>query len=114
MNKITFDLSNALHSTLGNGNGITEKELSKFNELFKGVLRKVNEQRVWAELPFMDLPCAGTGEIEEVAQKALQEGFENFILLGIGGSSLGGRALKEALVHPEWNLLTKKKRDGYP
>jgi glucose-6-phosphate isomerase len=40
--------------------------------------------------------------------------FENFIVLGIGGSSLGTKALKESLIHPLWNLLSKKDRKGYP
>ncbi|HEX9831431.1 MAG TPA: glucose-6-phosphate isomerase [Thermodesulfobacteriota bacterium] len=114
MNKITLDLSNALSSSIGNENGITEKELSDFEEKIRNVLIRVREDRAQAKLAFMDLPCASTKEIDDTAEKVLQNGVEDFIVLGIGGSSLGTRALKEAIIHPEWNLLSAKKRNGYP
>jgi len=114
MNKITFDLSNALSSSLGDENGITGKELSRFENEISGVLRRVREERAQGKLPFMDLPCVSTKEIEDTAQRVLQNEFEDFVLLGIGGSSLGARALKEALLHPAWNLLSKDKRRGHP
>lgn len=114
MNKIAFDLSNALSSSLGDENGITREELSRFESEISGVLRRVREERAQGKLPFMDLPCGNTGEIEDTARRVLQSGFEDFILLGIGGSSLGARAIKEALLHPEWNLLPRDKRKGHP
>src|SRR5512133_3933996 len=36
--------------------------------------------------------------------------FENVLVLGIGGSSLGGRALVSALCHPFHNLLPRERR----
>ncbi|MBI2487313.1 MAG: glucose-6-phosphate isomerase [Deltaproteobacteria bacterium] len=114
MNKITLDLSNALSSSIGNENGITENELNDFEEKIRNVLIRVREERAQGKLAFMDLPCASTKEIEDTAEKVLQNEFEDFIVFGIGGSSLGTRGLKEALIHPEWNLLPHKKRNGYP
>lgn len=109
-----LDLSNALYSSSGNENGITQEELSGFEGDIKQILNRVKEERAEGRLTFMNLPCAGTERIEETANIALENGFEDFVLLGIGGSSLGARALKEALVHPEWNLLSRKDRGGYP
>ncbi len=40
--------------------------------------------------------------------------FDNILVLGIGGSSLGGLALSEALLKPWWNLLDKEQRDNFP
>ena len=40
--------------------------------------------------------------------------FENIIILGIGGSALGGIAVTEALLKPYWNLLSKEQRNNYP
>ncbi|GAF90481.1 unnamed protein product, partial [marine sediment metagenome] len=40
--------------------------------------------------------------------------FENFVVLGIGGSALGNIALQAALNHPYYNLLDKKTRGGMP
>ena len=40
--------------------------------------------------------------------------FDNVLVLGIGGSALGGIAVSEALLKPYWNLLTPEQRDNYP
>ncbi len=40
--------------------------------------------------------------------------FENILVLGIGGSALGGIAVTEALLKPYWNLLTEEQREGMP
>ena len=40
--------------------------------------------------------------------------FENILVLGIGGSALGGLAVTEALLKPYWNLLTPEQRNGLP
>src|SRR6266545_4431870 len=37
-------------------------------------------------------------------------GLENLLVLGIGGSSLGGRAIVSALSHPFHNLLPRERR----
>ncbi|HEX3035473.1 MAG TPA: glucose-6-phosphate isomerase [Thermodesulfobacteriota bacterium] len=114
MNEITLDLSNALSSNLGNENGITKNELSEFESRVRKALNRIKEESSQGKLPFMGLPCLKTEEIEKTTNALLKDGFEDFILLGIGGSSLGARALKGALVHPEWNLLSKGERKGYP
>lgn len=40
--------------------------------------------------------------------------FDNILVLGIGGSALGGLAVTEALLRPYWNFLSKEKRNNYP
>ena len=40
--------------------------------------------------------------------------FDNILVLGIGGSALGGIAVTEALLKPYWNLLTEEQREGMP
>ena len=46
---------------------------------------------------------------------AMTEGmFENILVLGIGGSALGGMAVCEALLKPYWNLLTPEQRNKLP
>jgi glucose-6-phosphate isomerase len=44
--------------------------------------------------------------------KELSGRFENLLVLGIGGSSLGGRALVAALANPFHNLLPRERRGG--
>jgi glucose-6-phosphate isomerase len=40
--------------------------------------------------------------------------FDDLVVLGIGGSSLGGYALLRALKHPYWNNLSREQRGGLP
>ncbi|WMU93243.1 glucose-6-phosphate isomerase [Microcystis phage MaAM05] len=40
--------------------------------------------------------------------------FSDMVILGIGGSSLGGYALLRALLHPYWNQLSDIQRNGFP
>lgn len=40
--------------------------------------------------------------------------FDNILVLGIGGSALGGIAITEALLKPYWNYLSKEQRNGLP
>jgi glucose-6-phosphate isomerase len=40
--------------------------------------------------------------------------FDELVVLGIGGSSLGGYALLRALRHPYWNQLSNEQREGRP
>ena len=46
---------------------------------------------------------------------AMVEGrFDNILVLGIGGSALGGIAVTEALLKPYWNLLSASDRGNMP
>jgi glucose-6-phosphate isomerase len=51
-------------------------------------------------------------EVETIAQWAKGK-FTDMVVLGIGGSSLGGYALLRALVNPYWNQLPQAQRDGW-
>ena len=44
----------------------------------------------------------------------VEKRFDNILVLGIGGSALGGIAVTEALLKPYWNLLTQEQRNNYP
>ncbi len=52
--------------------------------------------------------------INDYAQ-SIKGKFDDLVILGIGGSSLGGYALLKALRHPQWNqFASAEKRGGYP
>lgn len=53
------------------------------------------------------------GKIEAKAQE-LREQSDRFVVLGIGGSYMGMRALFESLAHPWHNELTREQRQGIP
>ncbi|HEY9746046.1 MAG TPA: glucose-6-phosphate isomerase [Oculatellaceae cyanobacterium] len=52
-------------------------------------------------------------DINTYAQ-SVQGQFSDMVVLGIGGSSLGGYALLRALLHPYWNQLSDAQRNGFP
>jgi glucose-6-phosphate isomerase len=51
-------------------------------------------------------------DIKAYAQQARGK-YTDMLVLGIGGSSLGGYALLKGLCHPYWNALPEAKRDGW-
>ena len=63
----------------------------------------------WRELPYMDE--AIVADIERTAA-AVREGYDNFVVLGIGGSALGPIAVHQALRHLRYNDLPAEKRGG--
>lgn len=63
-------------------------------DLWKGQMRTTHEQSVGA------------------LASALREGCRNLVVIGIGGSSLGAKAIHGALSGSNWNLLKHGERDG--
>lgn len=92
--------SNIMRNIIGI-NGLTENDLETVDiENVKDMVLK----RGYPELAFLDLPLQDISEIKETGEYAQQ--FENFILLGIGGSALGPRSIVHAL-SPFHNYLKK-------
>lgn len=54
-----------------------------------------------------------SGYVKEFASQ-MKGKFENILVLGIGGSALGGIAVTEALLKPYWNLLSNEQRNNMP
>lgn len=72
------------------------------------------DQRRQGKLGFFDLPDQKhqARKIQALAQ-SWRGRFDNFVVVGIGGSALGNIALQTALRHPNWNLLSKDRRKGW-
>jgi glucose-6-phosphate isomerase len=110
--KIAFDYTHMLAESVGAKNGITGKQLERIAPRARKAHESVAEQRSAGKLPFMDLPYRNyAGEILKYA-KAAAPRFENFVVLGIGGSALGAIALQSALNPPFYNLMPAKARRG--
>ncbi len=60
---------------------------------------------------FLKLPYADTTEVKEVAS-FIRENFDAFIVVGIGGSSLGCQTIFNALCHLYHNELSKQERNA--
>lgn len=92
--------------TLNKGN-IT-KAINRLNE----DKNKDGQWLKWIDLPQEELKKAD--EIQTFVDTNVKDKFDDVVLLGIGGSSLGAKTLMGALTNSEWNSMSKEERKGYP
>jgi glucose-6-phosphate isomerase len=113
--RITLDFNNAMDSAVGDKHGIREDEINELKSKVEEISQKIKEDRKLGKLPFMDLPYRreDAREVLQTVSKS-KDRFDNFVVVGIGGSALGNIALQTALNHPYYNLLPKDVRRGHP
>ncbi|MCC6703936.1 MAG: glucose-6-phosphate isomerase [Thermomicrobiales bacterium] len=111
--RLSIDYRNVMAEAIGPEHGLTAAEID-------ALAPKVTTEhdRIWAEhaageQKWFDLPdnTALADEIVAYAQE-VSETYDDYLLVGIGGSSLGAIATIQALAHPHRNLLPKEKRGG--
>jgi len=114
MFKIILNYANCLKDFVGK-NGLSLLEISAFNTKALAARKNIEADRLSGKIGFMDLPYK-TADAKEITKLAnsLAKKFDNFVVIGIGGSALGNIALTQALRHPFWNLLDKKSRKKWP
>jgi glucose-6-phosphate isomerase len=87
--------------------------------------RPVPQEKEPLDAAFMDLPERLLGEYRQKRQSSevgqilatarrLAERVDRVVVLGIGGSYMGARALMEACCHPYHNELSRGERGGWP
>ncbi|MGM0502270.1 MAG: glucose-6-phosphate isomerase [Bacillota bacterium] len=100
--KIKLDVNNMFADTIGAEHGYTKEDIEDLqDEVTKG------HQAIQKEKPgFMKLPDSHVEIAQEIKEFAVEnrEKYDNFVVLGIGGSALGNIALQTALNHPYYNL----------
>ncbi len=115
---IKFDAKNVMIEAIGSEHGLNlQEEFAKYKTKIAKIITDLNlrKDKPGARLQWMNL---GYSEetvwyVKEFA--AMVEGrFDNILVLGIGGSALGGIAVTEALLKPYWNLLSTSDRGNYP
>jgi glucose-6-phosphate isomerase len=111
---IRFDYNAALADVVGAAHGVALKDIEGLQKKAKLIHQDLLEMRKSAKLGFFDLPydAALVKQIKACA-KAIKN-FENFIVLGIGGSALGPICVHSALAHHYHNLGDSKIRKGFP
>jgi glucose-6-phosphate isomerase len=113
--RIRFDFNNAMPEAIGDEHGIREDEINGLAARVRQAHEGLRRRRQAGDLAWMELPYAGDvvrdvlGYVDSVAGR-----FDNFVVLGIGGSALGNIALNSALGHPYHNLLPPAQRQGRP
>jgi glucose-6-phosphate isomerase len=110
MERLVLDVNGCFDAASG---GLAKGELAALAPAAKAVFDQLEERRRSGEIGFPGLPQDRVLAAETVAlARELDARFDNLIVLGIGGSSLGGKALVNALAHPNHNLLPTGRRTG--
>lgn len=108
----TFEYGYCLEKNIGE-NGLLEEEISQIEDVVKASLNKLEDGHSTGDPGFLALPYTS-----DAAKKChrwaieAREKFDTFVLLGIGGSALGPRAIVDILRHPFHNLLADGHRIG--
>lgn len=104
MDRIHLDYTNALADVVGGDHGVDEGELRALADPSRAALESVLGRKD-RDLRWLTLHHA-TGVHDEILQYAasVRGQFRNIVVLGIGGSALGTRALHDALASPYHNL----------
>lgn len=108
--KLDFNL--ATEAQVGKA-GLTRDQLAAFAPKVKAGHAALMADHASGKLGFLKLPDdAPARDAAKVVARDLMAKFDDQLVLGIGGSSLGAKALFTALCHPFHNLLPKDKRPG--
>ncbi|MBK6766604.1 MAG: glucose-6-phosphate isomerase [bacterium] len=102
------------HSKKLAGHGIANEMLRPTVERTVKALDMIRNDRAAGKLPYLDLPEDRKANEQSKEMAAKFQDYENFLLAGIGGSSLGPLAIFSALANPLHNLLSTAKRKGAP
>jgi len=107
---LNLDHNYAMAEFLGES-GLTEADLQALAPRLAACHQDLAAERQSGRLGFMELPYQGqvVKEIRQVA-KPLLEWCWDLVVLGIGGSALGARALRQALCHPQHNKFPMARR----
>jgi len=105
-------------SVIGEENGLNlELEFnnyeSKISDIIKGLNQKKDKPGEWLQWMNLGYNEETVWYVKEFAS-LVENRFDNVVVLGIGGSALGGLAVTEAVLKPYWNLLPKEKRNNFP
>ncbi|MDD5686404.1 MAG: glucose-6-phosphate isomerase [Elusimicrobia bacterium] len=114
MVNIKLDFSNCLSDLVGE-QGINSSELQALYPRLSSAHNIIQQKKSKGSLGFMELPYKNDEaiKIKDYVKKQKSK-FDDFVVIGIGGSALGNIALQTALKHPYWNLLSKKQRKDNP
>lgn len=115
---IKLDYRNVDSNIIGAEHGLEiENEFNSYKDTIKNIIADLNKRK---DKPEQWLQWMNLGYSEETVwyvkeyASMVRGRFENILVLGIGGSALGGIAVTEALLKPYWNFLPEEKRDNFP
>ncbi|MCA9860645.1 MAG: hypothetical protein KC438_13030, partial [Thermomicrobiales bacterium] len=111
--RIRLDYRNAMVSAVGEASGLSDEQLRTVAPRAAKEIERIWVEHAAGDQKWIDLPDnkALVAEIETFATENRSK-YDDFILIGIGGSSLGAISAIQALAHPYRNLLPAAQRGG--
>jgi len=95
--------------------GLERNQLTALQQRFESVQDEVTRRRAAGEYGFYNLVNQGpTVRAIRTFAEGLGQAHDHVLVLGIGGSALGTKALLTALRPPAWNELDDEGRDFFP
>jgi len=112
---IQFRYGRILQDRLDGEHGLPRRRLEELARRFPAVQAEVRQRRAAGEYGFYGL-AEQERTVRQIAgfAEGLGQAYDHVLLLGIGGSALGARALVGALRPPAWNELDDEARDFFP
>lgn len=110
--QIKVDYNNMMADYIGKEQGFTAKNLADNKKLAIQAFETVNKNRGTGMMGWTELPYNQKEIVDDIilTAKNIKKKFDNFVVLGIGGSALGPIAVFQALCHLRHNELPKSKR----
>lgn len=114
--RVRLDYNNMTDQFLTGGDAITQDKLSSYKDKVKAAAVSMDEKRKAGGMKWRELPYNQQEVIEDIISTAkdISDQYDDFVLLGIGGSALGPLAVHQALNHLHYNDLSKSRRGGKP
>ena len=115
---LKFDYKNCDISVIGDEHGINiNEEFTNYKDRIAEIIKDLNQRKdkygQWLQWMNLGYNEETVWYVKEFAS-LIKNRFENVLVLGIGGSALGGLAFTEALLKPYWNMLSSEQRNDFP
>ncbi|MBE7080987.1 MAG: glucose-6-phosphate isomerase [Clostridiales bacterium] len=109
---LRIDYNNMMSKYVGNEQGFDDNIFVKNKNNIESAYSQVANSRGKGMMGWTELPYNQNYVVEDILQTAknIRKKFDNFVVLGIGGSALGPIAVFQALCHLRHNELPKSKR----
>lgn len=115
---LEFDYRNVTAEVIGEEHGLKlNEEFDHYSERISRIINDLNSRKdkrgQWLQWMNLGYSEETVWLVKEYAAM-VKDRFENILVLGIGGSALGGMAVCESLLKPYWNLLSDEQRNNLP
>ncbi len=110
--ELKLDYNNMMSDYVGEKEGFTVDIFAKNKQLISNAYKTVSSNRGTGMMGWTELPYNQKEIVADIiaTAKDIKKKFDNFVVLGIGGSALGPMAVFQALCHLRHNELPKSKR----